>query len=617
MCGIAGYISDNGFDQESFQSALNSMLHRGPDGYGVWCTDDRRVFLGHRRLAVIDISEKAAQPMKSSDGNIIITFNGEIYNYKLIKAQLQETGYQFNTESDTEVVLIAWKHWGVDCLERLQGMFAFVIYDIQNRKIFAIRDRAGEKPFYYSIQNRTFCFASELKSLMKLNSHSAIVNHEAMNYLLGMGYVPRDLSILNGYKKLLPAHYLEYDCESGEHCTKQYWKLPAFIYSGTSTSQLIDELDSLLTSSVERQLQADVETGVLLSGGLDSSLITAYAKHINPQIKTFTATFPGHQQADESEYAKLIANHFQTNHTELKVEAPTPEILFELSKQYDEPIADTSILPTYLLSKKIREHCTVAIGGDGADELFGGYDRYQQWFNMEQKFGSVPLIFRKTISSIASHFIPQGIRGKHYLQELGTDFNNNIPTIDSLFSLQERKKLAGHNLGLFSTLPLRKNIEFLGIDVMEKAMRSDFHLYMPDNILVKVDRASMLSSLEVRAPFLDVRIIEFAFSKVPSSMKVSSSEKKILLKMLAKDKLPKSFDYKRKQGFLPPMEQWLKEKKWRIFMEDHLLSDRNSWWNRFYIEKLIKGQEKGRFNKRRLFLLLMIELWRKEYKVQL
>ena len=182
MCGIAGYISDNGFDQESFQSAINSMLHRGPDGYGVWCTDDRRVFLGHRRLAVIDISEKAAQPMKSSDGNIIITFNGEIYNYKLIKAQLQETGYQFNTESDTEVVLIAWKHWGVDCLERLQGMFAFVIYDIQNRKIFAIRDRAGEKPFYYSIQNRTFCFASELKSLMKLNSHSAIVNHEASRH---------------------------------------------------------------------------------------------------------------------------------------------------------------------------------------------------------------------------------------------------------------------------------------------------------------------------------------------------------------------------------------------------------------------------------------------------
>ncbi len=616
MCGILGQISNKEINTEKFISALNTMIHRGPDSYGIWKNEMHNIFFGHRRLSVIDLNENAGQPMKSEDGKLIITYNGEIYNFKKLREELIKKGHRFLTHGDTEVILHAWKEWGIKSLEYLQGMFAFAIYDVTQQKIFAARDRAGEKPFYYSLKNQTFSFASELKALIKLYNESPQINHASMNCLLGMGYVPGNRSIFNDYHKLLPGHYIEYDLKKETATSEAYWKLPFFEKTTSSTNQLMNDLDSMLLNSVSGQLQADVKTGILLSGGLDSSLITSYASHLKSDIHTYTVTFPGYKN-NEAVYAKMISDYFGTTHTEIETDKAEPELLFLLAKQFDEPIADTSILPSYLLSTAVKKHCTVALGGDGGDELFGGYDRYQQWNKMQQLFGKFPKIARTAFSETINLILPIGYKGKYYLQQIGADFKNSIPLVDSFMNLKERKTLTKGRLTPCSTELIKIDLMDGGLNLSDRAMRADYHSYMTDDILVKSDRSSMLASLETRAPFLDKNIIEFAFSKVPTNLKVNTSEKKILLKMLAKQKLPTNFDFQRKQGFVPPMEHWLKEKKWEIFLKENLFNTKDSWWNTKFIEHLWLGQQKGRFNKRRLFLILMIELWRKEYSAQL
>ncbi len=617
MCGILGHISKHPLDALIFQTALSKLMHRGPDAVGIWKSDDNLITLGHQRLSILDLSEMAAQPMATKDLNLVITFNGEIYNYKEIRNELEKKGYTFKSKSDTEVILHAWREWGIAAIQKFQGMFAFAIYDAIKQKLILVRDRVGEKPLFYSLLNNSFSFSSELKALLPFQQHNPKVNHQAMNCLLGMGYVPRDLCIFDGYHKLNPAHYLEYDLISGQHQIHQYWELPQYQDRHQNEEQLAEELDILLANAVKKQLEADVPVGVLLSGGLDSSLITAYAASFKKDIKTFTVSFPGYGQSDEASFAKSIANHFGTTHIELETETANPELLFLLSHQMDEPMTDPSMVPTFLLSKKIKEYCTVALGGDGGDELFGGYNRYQQWLQMQKIWGKVPFSFRKKISSFATTILPDGFRGKHYLQQIVTDFKHALPMEDALFDIKKRRIIANGFLQTFPTSVVKKEFMQESATFAERAMRADFHSYLPDDVLVKVDRASMLASLEVRAPILDIPIVEFAFAQVPSSLKVTTKSKKILLKKVAKNKLPKNFDFNRKQGFVPPLELWMKEKKWEEFFKDHLFNKKNSWWNSKAIESLWAGQQKGHFNKGRLFTLLMIELWKKEYGVEL
>ena len=527
MCGIYGEVSNKVASQlENLEAGLNTLSHRGPDASGSWLSPDGLIWLGHRRLSIIDLSNASVQPMHSFDSRFSISFNGEIYNFQQVKDQLLAKGYKFNSTGDTEVLLNAWHCWGVDCLKRIDGMFAFAIYDANTKKLFLARDRAGEKPLYYKVWNGGISFASELKPLLNRTDVEKNVNRLALNSILGLGYVPRDLCIIEGHNKLLPGHFLEYDIVTSKHSIKEYWCLPTQETGKYSEEELLEELDRLMTRSISEMLVADVPVGVLLSGGLDSSLITSYASKAKSDIHTFTVGFEGFEDNDEKKHAKLIADSFGTKHIELDAGVVKPELLNDLAVQFDEPIADPALIPTYLISKLVKDYCTVALAGEGGDELFGGYVRYNQMIKMKDKFNGFPLGVRKLVSLAAENILPIGFKGRHYLMNIGTDFSNSIPLADSLFNYNERKKLLQSKYKVFSTDSIKQNIYKKGSDFADTLFRYDMNSFLPENLLLKADRSSMLASLELRTPFLDREIIEFAFKHVPTSLKVDGNRKK-------------------------------------------------------------------------------------------
>jgi asparagine synthase (glutamine-hydrolysing) len=596
------------------------MTHRGPDGAGEWWSRDGRVGLAHRRLAIIDLSPAGHQPMSDASGTLTIVFNGEIYNHTELRAELFAKGESFRSQSDTEVILAAYREWGTDCLLRLNGMFAFALYDARSRQMFLARDRAGEKPLFYHLANSTLRFATELKGLTADSALRRRIDAEALECYLTMGYVPGERCILEGFRKLPPAHALRYKVDTAAVQVWRYWKLPQQVVSPASDDELVGEFEALLEDSVRRQLVADVPVGVLLSGGVDSSLTTAMAVRANSKVKTFTIRFPGYGSYDETEHARLIARHFGTEHIELEAEKTTVDLLPMLARQFDEPIMDSSMIPTYLLSKLVRQHCTVALGGDGGDELFGGYEHYSRLLWLQSKFEFVPFPLRRKLASIAG-LLPVGFKGRNWLQGLAADLHSSLPLIASYFDARSRKSLLRPDL--VATLALVDSPESIWLsrmphsaDLLQRATRMDFENYLAEDILVKVDRASMLNSLEVRAPWLDHRLIEFAFARVPSTLKASSNRRKILPKLLAKRLLPPEFDLQRKQGFSIPLASWLSGKEWGGYFRDVLLDSKDGLFNERFVRQLLEGQERGRANGERLFALVLFELWRREYEIE-
>lgn len=623
MCGIVGIVSKIPVSNRGWIVAgSDAMYHRGPDDAGEWWSTDGRIGFAHRRLAIIDISPAGHQPMQDASGQLHIVFNGEIYNFIDLRKDLIAEGYTFRSHSDTEVLLSAYHQWGVDCLTRLNGMFAFAIYDSRKKQVFMARDRVGEKPLFYAFKNGTLRFASELKSLMADPAFHRSIDHESLDCYLAMGFVPGQRCILNGVKKLPPAHAMIFDLEKSELKLWRYWQLPEMNASlkpaAVDESVLLDELETLLEDAVRRQLAADVPVGVLLSGGVDSSLITAMAVRANPNTKTFTIRFPGHGQYDETEHARRIARHFSTEHVEFDARDSSVDLLPLLAKQFDEPIVDSSMIPTYLISRLIREHCTVALGGDGGDELFGGYVHYSRLLWMQQKLGWIPEILRRSIASAAGELLPVGFKGRNWLQ--GTDFNvgKGLPLISSYFDRKMRRELMVNETfqGLVAERIRLQRIPQVA-DILQRVTRMDFENCLPEDILVKTDRASMLNSLEIRAPFLDYRLIEFAFGKVPSYLKATLTDRKILLKKLTSRLLPPGFDRNRKQGFSIPLAYWLESGPWQVFFRQVLLGSDNNLFNRKVLIKLLEGQAKGRSNSERLFALVLFELWRREYQVSM
>lgn len=621
MCGIAGIGSSHGIAQRDWLSKASEVLrHRGPDASGQWWSPDGHVGLAHRRLAIIDLSPAGRQPMEDQSGELHIVFNGEIYNYLDLKGELQRQGHRFRSESDTEVLLAAYDQWGMDCLSHLNGMFAFALHDARQHKLFLARDRAGEKPLYYLARNGAISFASELKALMQDPSFERRIDAVSLDCFLGMGFVPGNRSILVDAQKLPPAHALCFDLSNGAIKSWRYWSPPALLSSGRIPSdvELLDELESLLQSAVKRQLVADVPVGVLLSGGLDSSIVTALAVRARSRVKTFTIRFPGSGRHDESEHARSISDHFGTDHLTLEAEPSTVELLPVLARQFDEPLNDSSMVPTFLVSRLIRQHCTVALGGDGADELFGGYTHYDRMLRMQERFGCYPRLLRNIASKMGTALLPIGFKGRNWLQALKMDFARDVPLIASYFSQSARLSLLTSSGGTGGwTERLWAQATPADGDLLERATRMDFENYLPEDILVKVDRASMLTSLEVRAPLLDQHVIEFAFQKVPSRLKATSGARKILLRRLARRLLPPSFDVTRKQGFSIPISSWLESGPWLKFFKDVLLDEQQTIFNRGFIEKLFRGQAAGRSNGEHLFALVMFELWRQEYSVSL
>ena len=618
MCGIVGLCSCEPQTRHTWLAiGSNTITHRGPDDAGEWWSSDGRVGLAHRRLAIIDLSPGGHQPMHDASGMLSIIFNGEIYNFQELRSQLKGKGHQFRSHSDTEVILAAYCEWGTDCLSHLNGMFAFAVYDAREQTLFLARDRAGEKPLFYHQANGQLRFASELKALLADPALPRRINPEALDCYLAIGYIPGDLCILQGFQKLPPAHALLFHLQTGQSKLWRYWQLPELNVAkgGEDEADLLDELEDLLEDSVRRQLVADVPVGVLLSGGVDSSLVTAMAVRASSKIKTFTIRFSGHAKHDETEHARLIARHFQTEHVELECPSATADLLPQLARQFDEPMVDSSMIPTFMVSQLVRRHCAVALGGDGGDELFGGYGHYSRLLWMKKKLGAIPHPLRRCVALASKHILPTGFKGRNYLQGLGVDLNNGLSTIAVCFDAAERRRLLATDSGWHTNAEsIVKSRVPLHPDLLQRATRMDFSNYLAEDILVKVDRASMLNSLEVRAPLLDYRLIEFAFGKVPSRLKTTPTEKKILLKRLVHRVLPPEFDRHRKQGFSIPLDQWLQTGPFHDLFRSTLQGP-SSIFDRSIVSDLLYGQSQGRSNSERLFALVLFELWRTEYGV--
>lgn len=619
MCGIVGIVSNTPQAQRAWLAiGRDAMTHRGPDDAGEWWSADGRVGLAQRRLAIIDLSPAGHQPMHDASGTLSIVFNGEIYNFADLRDELIAKGHGFRSHSDTEVILAAYREWGTECLARFNGMFAFALFDARQQTLFLARDRAGEKPLFYHQANGVLRFASELKALLADTALPRRIAPEALDCYLAMGYVPGERCMLQGFNKLPPAHALLFDLQTGQAKIWRYWQLPELEATSSrpvDEAALLDELEALLEDAVRRQMVADVPVGVLLSGGVDSSLITAMAVRSSSQVQTFTIGFPGHGKLDETEHARLIARHFGTRHTELMAEDATADLLPRLARQFDEPMVDSSMIPTFLVSQLVRQHCTVALGGDGGDELFGGYGHYSRLQWMQRKLGPLPRPLRNGIALAAEKLLPVGVKGRNWLQGLGVDLDKGLPLIASCFDATTRGRLLAAQSGWHAQAEdvLRSRVP-VHPDLLQRATRMDFANYLAEDILVKVDRASMLNSLELRAPLLDYRLIEFAFGKVPSHLKATAQDKKILLKRLTARVLPPEFDRQRKQGFSIPLSEWLKDGAFRALFQE-VLRDPKCSFDARTVDSLLRGQDRGRSNGERLFALVLFELWRREYGV--
>lgn len=613
MCGIAGIIS---FGDAVFETAIYSSLrkiaHRGPDDQGYWASKCGRVLFGHRRLSVVDLSDNAKQPMISSDGRFTIIFNGEIYNFHAIRRELQLLDNRFLSNGDTEVLLLAYATWGVSCLDKLNGMFSFVIHDrgtsTSPATLFFARDRAGEKPFYYSHTADSFQFASELKAL----NHSGKVNLQALNHYLSLGYVPGDMCLFEGARKLPPGHYGHLNLSTGALDIHRYWALPINQpKSVVDGSELAMEAGALIEDAVRLRLVADVPVGVLLSGGLDSSLVVAAAARVSDSpVQTFTVALPG-SSLDEAHHAQKVASFFGTRHHVLPLVKPSLDLLDGLAPFIDEPIADSSILPAWLVFGLARKHVTVALGGDGGDELFGGYSDYTTSIADDRRWGAVPNPVMHAIASAAS-LLPAGVRGRNRIASLrGGAFQQLIwgrPYFDSRLRSRLLTADAKAELGAGLEAPEYFLLDLFckGSDPVDSMTRTHFGSILPDDFLVKVDRASMMHSLEVRAPFLDHRLIEFAFGQVPSHWKVHGGESRRLERLLSKQWLPADLDISRKQGFSIPINEWLRSEGEQGLMDRMI--DLPDVIDPDEVRSLVRGHIAGRANGGRLFALIMLAI---------
>jgi asparagine synthase (glutamine-hydrolysing) len=612
MCGILGVYNKSGIVLEQFLKQRDSISHRGPDDAGLWISDDCQIGLASRRLSIQDLSSNGRMPMVSSDSNFIIVFNGEIYNYLELKSALVDLGFSFNSNSDTECVLNAYIAWGTNCLTRLTGMFSIAVFDIKKNYLFLARDRAGEKPLYYWSHHNGFSFSSELKQLLIDNDLPRKLNFKAVKQYFEDGFAKGEVSFIDDVYKLSSGHYLIYDLNYERLEIFKYWDVPVYSNNNVIKDDLLEQLDALLSESVRKQMISDVPLGVLLSGGVDSSLITSYAVENTSDLKTFHISFDGFGKFDESAHARQVSEYFGTNHYELSGNEIEFEMIDEMLEYFDEPLGDSSMLPTFLVSKLTKEHVTVALGGDGGDELFGGYLTYATLLSDRYSL----LHSSKYLSNFfdfTGSKMPAGMKGRNFLLNTRGDkyerFLNN-----RIFDKYSFKEIFAPDY--FKELELLKSkIEIeISDDFLYDITKYDFKNYLCDDILVKVDRASMASSLELRAPFLDSHLIEFAFSQVPSYLKIGEGSLKILLKDLLKKRIPsKEFDFNRKQGFSIPLNDWIADKWHENMLQE--ISELPSIFNRDFIYKMCLNVKRGYSNSSRLYAIIVFSKWMKKYNI--
>ena len=634
MCGIAGGIWTHnapGLTSGELGRMTDAIAHRGPDDQGHLIIPPKAnssilgerpspgVALGFRRLSIIDLAT-GHQPLGNEDGTIQIVFNGEIYNYEQIRHRLEGNEHTFRTQSDTETIVHLYEDLGLHCFEHLNGMFALAIWDGHNERLVLARDRMGKKPLYYSIQNGRLVFASELKSLMTLPGIEREIDPGAIDLYLTYQYIPHPHSIYKGIHKLPPGHYAVY--ENGSLRVEKYWNhdwsQEIAIDQPTASSQL----RTLLADSIRIRLRSDVPLGAFLSGGIDSSLVVAIAQQqLETPIQTFSIGF-SEADFDETHYAKMVADHVGTKHERFEVQPDALNIIDQLVRQYDEPFSDSSAVPTWYLCEMTRKHVTVALSGDGGDELFGGYERYRalklsgqlqawlpiQWLNQSW------IVKRLPDSNARRSFFR---RVRRFCEALGQPPIERYMNWIQIFG--EASRLDLYHESFIQQLPDRNPVNFLGDawrnagkrDLVSCASAADLQTYMPCDLMTKVDIASMAHSLEARQPMLDYRLVEWA-STLPSHLKLRGKKGKRLLMDTYYDLLPKEIWHRPKMGFGVPIAKWFRTTLRDRTYDALLGSDAkcHQYFRREAIASLVEEHMSGRGNQAyRLWNLLFLELW--------
>ena len=591
MCGLAGFLGGvvgaDG-DEVLLRSMSDSLYHRGPDDGGVWCDSEQRIGLGHRRLSIVDLSPAGHQPMLSASGRYVIAFNGEIYNHLTLRAELENSGNAPNWRghSDTETLLASFDAWGIETtVKKSIGMFAFAVWDKQTRQLTLGRDRLGEKPLYYGWQGQgekaVFLFGSELKALRVHPAFENTINRGALSLQLRHNCIPAPYSIYNGIAKLRQGCLLTVSLQQREPKEWAYWSALQVAESGTaepftgSAEQAIDELEILLKDAIRQQMMADVPLGAFLSGGIDSSIIVALMQAQSTQpVKTFTIGF--HEQGyNEAVHAKAVAQHLGTEHTELYVTAEQAmAVIPRLPGLYDEPFSDSSQIPTFLVSQLAKQHVTVSLSGDAGDELFCGYNRYVMTANLWHKIALLPLPLRrllaKGIISVSpdswnrlARFLP--LSNSTRPVNIGDKLHKGAGVLTSKTVDELYKRFITHWFdsasvvidGILPTTLVNELPNLKGLHDIQRMMAMDSMTYLPDDILVKVDRAAMGVSLETRVPFLDHRVVEFAW-QLPQSMKLRDGQSKWALRQVLYRHVPKELIERPKMGFGIPIDVWLR-----------------------------------------------------------
>ena len=605
MCGIQGSINKaiSCDYKKLFEENLKKLEHRGPDALGFYYDENQLVSLGHTRLSIIDLSNNANQPMLSSSQDIAISFNGEIYNFIELREELVNEGVIFFSTSDTEVILKMYQKYGESCFDYFEGQFAISIFDSKKSKVYLARDIAGEKPLYYTKYNNSLYFASELKSLLSLARCPKILNKENFNFFMQLGHAPHGHTILDNIFQVESGSYLEISTIDLDLKKNYFWRLNPE-KSIDLNLNLRDQLSELLSKSIDKRLRADVDVGIFLSGGLDSSIITGIASSLRDKIKTYTVSFPG-TSSDESNHAQLVAKHFNTDHETISAAQLKLEEALEIMHSFDSPIFDSSILPTFLISKYVSKSVKVLLGGDGGDELFGGYSNYQKLKIFGAlKFLGIPIkpFLRQYINSSNNIF------QRNWIESF---FGDEVDTVISSKKFFSQNILLGD---IFNSLNLARleNISFENYSQYSSEMV--FNYFLPENILLKVDRASMLNSIEVRAPFLDKELINFAF-QLPTKYKTSFTDKKILLKDTFKHMLPNDFNFNRKQGFAAPMSSYLMLDNWKNFFVERFKQFR--YLEKEYTSAVLKSDKNIFRSAEKIFGIVFLDMWLQDNQIEI
>jgi asparagine synthase (glutamine-hydrolysing) len=647
MCGIAGFYTpepsrDAG---ETLRRMNDTIAHRGPDAQGQWFEPAHGIALAHRRLAIVDLTEEGRQPMRSASGRYIIVFNGEIYNFLRVRAELESLGHRFRGHSDTEVMLAAFEEWGLEpSLQRFVGMFAFALWDSARNELTLARDRLGKKPLYYSLRNGRLIFGSELKALRAYSGFHASIDRQALALFLRYNYIPAPLTIYEGVSKLEAAHFVRFGAqhrsvvELERRCFWDASKIHAEASAHAATisaDEAANQLDELLRDAVQLRMIADVPLGAFLSGGIDSSLVVALMQTLSSRpVRTFTIGFE-EDAYNEAHHAMAVARHLGTDHTEVYLTpAETLAVIPRLPLLYDEPFADSSQIPTALVCAMARQHVTVALSGDGGDEAFGGYRRYVQARNFSERTSRVPPWLLRAMSRIITHVpmplweglarLPQPITsGKLRSHSVAYSVNRLADRLGATTPQKLYKHLMSYWLApmqlvidgreaptVLDTAPQKKNLD----EFVDQMMLLDTLTYLPDDILVKVDRASMAVALEVRAPLLDHRVMEFAW-RLPLALKLNKGRGKLVLRKVLSRYVPEALFERPKTGFAVPLYRWLRGplRDWaesllaepRLKREGYLnpLPIRQVW------KSLLAGRSEWAYGGELVWSVLMFQAW--------